>query len=157
MYGGSMYGALVFGAGLIVTSLTPVPPAATESNGYGTAQYGQHVLGAGSVVTSQVPVPPTPSTPTQSNGYGTCLYGAHVCGAGCIVTSLVPVPPAPKPEPSPSYGGGGDWLPRRPQRHLAQVHLVQDPASLAGRARSIPRELTPIGEEEMLLWLDAAD
>jgi hypothetical protein len=57
MYGGTYYGALVFGAGLVVTSPAP------ESNGYGTCPYGAHVYGAGCIVTSFVPVGPEPPQP----------------------------------------------------------------------------------------------
>jgi hypothetical protein len=92
-YGGTYYGALVFGAGLVVAALTPVPPAATDSNGYGTAPHGSHVYGAGVVVTSQVPVPPTPtagdgngrdadaSDPGDfARGRNSSWHGTHVAG-----------------------------------------------------------------------------
>lgn len=98
MYGAGIYGSLVFGAGLVVTSLTPVPPAG-EGNGYGASgPYGTGVYGAGQVVTATAPVLPEGST--AGNGYGTCIYGAHVYGAGCVVTSAVPVGPASARRPS---------------------------------------------------------
>lgn len=93
-FGSTYFGALVFGAGLVVTSMTPVPPPTTGGNGYGTAQFGQHVFGAGAVVTSETPVPPTPPVSTGGNGYGTTYFGAHVFGAGFVVTSQTPVGPA---------------------------------------------------------------
>lgn len=136
MYGSGYYGALVFGAGLVVASLTPVPPAGA-SNGYGTAVYGAHVYGAGAVVTSQVPIPPTP-TATQGNGYGTAVYGAHVYGAGVVVTSQVPVPPA-----SGARGGGLYW-PR-----AIDYEVVSATPQLRAPARP-PRRTRPLDPFELV-------
>jgi hypothetical protein len=170
-YGGTYYGALVFGAGLVVAAFTPVPPAATDSNGYGTSGAGGHVYGAGVVVTSQVPVPPVGST--KSNGYGTCVYGSGVYGAGCVVTSQVPVPPTPA-TPTERVTSGSGYRHGKRLLHVATVALVQSPAVLEARATVeapargavghtqaaarlssaamvIPRELTEAGEEELLI------
>lgn len=68
MYGGPTFGALVYGAGLIVSSLPPTPPPATVTNGYGTAAYGAPVYGSGPIVGSEVPVPPAARTVTSSGG-----------------------------------------------------------------------------------------
>jgi hypothetical protein len=99
-YGGTYFGSLVFGAGLVVAALTPVPPT-SDSNGYGTSGAGGHVYGAGAVVTSQTPIPP--ASTGDGNGYGSCVYGGGVFGAGCVVTSQTPTPPAADAAP-PSHG-----------------------------------------------------
>lgn len=108
-FGTTYFGALVFGAGLVVSSMTPAPPS-TGGNGYGTAQFGQHVFGAGVVVTSETPVPPAT---TGGNGPGTVYHGAHVFGAGFVVTSMTPVGPEPE-SLSITHFYGGDMVRNRP-------------------------------------------
>jgi len=90
MFGGSYFGALVFGAGLVVTSQIPVPPTTAGGNGFGTTYFGSGVFGAGKVVTSQTPVPPAA---TGGNGFGTTYFGSGVFGAGLVITGQTPVPP----------------------------------------------------------------
>lgn len=171
MFGANYFGSLVLGAGLVVTALTPVPPAHTAGNGYATAVYGSGVFGASGVSTSQTPVPPTP-TRQSVGGYGTCVYGTGVFGAGGVVTSQTPVPPTPATTRVSGYFSTD----RRQQVHAATVALVQSPARLAalghvstphltfaGNRQSasvisasgsvIRRELTEAGEEELLLAL----
>lgn len=124
MFGSSYFGSLVFAAGLVVTSQTPVPPAAGDGNGLGTTYHGSGVFGAGLVVTSQTPVPPTT---TGGNGIGTTYFGAGVFGAGLVVTSQTPVPP---PSPSQDTGGSGvrprEGLPRaKPQIDMTEMRRAQ--------------------------------
>lgn len=149
MYGSNYYGSLVFAAGLLVTSQTPIPPS-SGGNGYGTADYAQGVYGAGLVVTGQTPVPPPSSS--KGNGYACVYYGAGVYGAGFVITSKTPIP-----QPSVDGGNSSGGSPKRARRAESNFARPVDERQRDAEKASVEQRIADDDEEIIVilsLWMN---